>query len=105
MGFPGKNTRVGYYFLFQGIFLTQGLKSHLLHVRQSHQGSPRVGEVRLKGEVPDAGFSNAVSSEIQRRILAPVLGPHVVLSWSKVPRQTFPTSLVSCGSVFVSKLR
>ena len=61
--------------------------------------------MRLKGEVPDVDFFNTVSSETQRRTLAPVLGPHVVLSWSKVPRQTFPTSLVSCGNVFVSKLR
>ena len=29
--FPGKNTRVGCHVLFQGIFLTQGLKLHLLH--------------------------------------------------------------------------
>ena len=69
-------------------------------------GKPQgTGEVRLKGEVPDMDFFNMVISEIQRRSLAPVLGPHVFLSWSKVPRQTFPTSLVSCGSVFVSKLR
>ena len=32
--FPGKNTRVGYHFLFQGIFLTQGLNLGLLHCRQ-----------------------------------------------------------------------
>ena len=42
---PGKNTGVGCYFLFQGIFLTQGLNPGLLHCRQtlyplSHQGSP-----------------------------------------------------------------
>ena len=47
--FPGKNTRVGYHFLLQGIFLTltQGSNLHLLrllHWRQipyhlSHQGS------------------------------------------------------------------
>ena len=29
--FPGKNTGVGYHFLFQGIFLTQGQNLHLLH--------------------------------------------------------------------------
>ena len=42
---PGNNTRVGYHFLPQGIFPTQGLNSALLHCRQilyhlSHQGSP-----------------------------------------------------------------
>ena len=29
---PGKNTGVGCHFLLQGIFLTQGLSSHLLHL-------------------------------------------------------------------------
>ena len=31
MGCPSKNTGVGCHFLFQGIFLTQGSNSHLLH--------------------------------------------------------------------------
>ena len=47
-GFSGKNTRVGYHFLLQGIFLTQELNPDLLHCRQvlcllSHQGSPGKG--------------------------------------------------------------
>ena len=42
--FPGKNTRVGCHFLFQGIFLTQGLNPCLLHwqvnsLPLSHLGS------------------------------------------------------------------
>ena len=42
---PGKDTRVGCYFLLQWIFLTQGSNSGLLHFRWtlyqlSHQGSP-----------------------------------------------------------------
>ena len=41
---PGKNTGVGYYYLLQGIFPTQGLNWCLFHCRQipyclSHQGS------------------------------------------------------------------
>ena len=32
--FPGKNTEMGFHFLLQGIFPTQGLNSHLLHFRQ-----------------------------------------------------------------------
>ena len=31
--FPGKNTGVGYHFLLQGIFQTQGSKPYLLHHR------------------------------------------------------------------------
>ena len=43
--FPGKNTGVGCYALFQGIVLTQGSNPGLLRCRQilyllSHQGSP-----------------------------------------------------------------
>ena len=38
--FPGENTGVGYHFLLQGIFLTQGSNSSLLLCSQSHQGSP-----------------------------------------------------------------
>ena len=44
---PGKNNRVGFYSLLQGIFLTQGLNPGLPHCRQilyhlSHQGSPYI---------------------------------------------------------------
>ena len=43
--FPGKNTEVGCYFLFLGIFLTQGSNSPFLHwqvdsLPLSHQASP-----------------------------------------------------------------
>ena len=44
---PGKNTGVGCHALLQGIFLTHGSNSGLLHCRQilyclSHQGSPLI---------------------------------------------------------------
>ena len=43
---PGMNTRAGWHFLLQGIFLTQGLNLSFLHCRRtlyclSHQGSPK----------------------------------------------------------------
>ena len=46
---PGKNTGVGCYVLFQGIFPTKGLNSGLPHCRRilyhlSHKGSPRILE-------------------------------------------------------------
>ena len=37
--FPGKNTRVGYHFLLQGIFPTQGSNPHLLHLLHWQVGS------------------------------------------------------------------
>ena len=44
---PGKNTGVGFHFLLQGIFLTQGLNPGFLHGRQilfypSHQESTQI---------------------------------------------------------------
>ena len=53
---PGKNTRVGWHFLFQGIFLTQGSNLcplNLLHWQAyslplSHQGSPDVASPQSK---------------------------------------------------------
>ena len=49
---PGMNTRVGCHFLFQGIFLTQGLNLGLLHCRQIFYCLPQ-GTLReiLKYEV------------------------------------------------------
>ena len=43
--YPGKHTGVGFHFLLQEIFPTQGLNPGLLHCKQmlshlSHQGSP-----------------------------------------------------------------
>ena len=52
--FPGKNTRVGCYFLLQGIFLIQGWNPGLLHwqadslTRATREG-PRCGQGPLKG--------------------------------------------------------
>ena len=46
MGFPGKNTGVGFHFLLQGILPTQGTNLGLLHCRETlyhmnQQGSAR----------------------------------------------------------------
>ena len=51
---PGKNTGAGCHALLQGIFLTQGSNSGLLHCRQilyhmSHQGSPYNPTIPLLG--------------------------------------------------------
>jgi len=56
MGFPGKHSGVVCHFLLQGIFLSQGSNSHLLHWSKdslplSHQGSPTSKDkplIRLK---------------------------------------------------------
>ena len=42
-GFPGKSTGVGYHFLLQGIFLTQGLNSGLLHWQADFLPLSRLG--------------------------------------------------------------
>ena len=53
---PGRNTRMCYHILLQGIFLTQGSNPSLLYFRQvlchlSHQGSPIHMQATLKWEV------------------------------------------------------
>ena len=53
---PGKSTGVGCHFLLQGIVLTQGWNSGLLHCRQSlyclsHEGSPKVHREVLNPEM------------------------------------------------------
>ena len=50
---PGKNTRVGFHALLQGIFLTQGSNAGLLHCRLilyylSHEESPTNGPHQKK---------------------------------------------------------
>ena len=44
--FPGKNTRVGFHFLLQGIFLTQGLNLGLLRCRKILYHLERKGKGR-----------------------------------------------------------
>ena len=49
MDFPGKNARVGFHFLLQGIFLTQGSNPCLLYWQEnslplSHQRSLKLGQ-------------------------------------------------------------
>ena len=48
--FPGKNTRVGCHFLLQGIFLTQGSNSHLIH--QQADSLPHATWEALKQQLP-----------------------------------------------------
>ena len=53
---PGQNTRVGFHFLLEGIFLAQGSNPSLLHCRWilyqlSHQGSPCFGRLVLPNNV------------------------------------------------------
>ena len=54
---PGKNTGVGYHFLLQGFFLTQGSNLGLLHCRHtlyhlSHQGSSKALQVLVAQSCP-----------------------------------------------------
>ena len=57
--FPGKNTEVGFHFLLQEIFLTQGLNPGLQHCRQTlYQGSLRHVSAGEISHVLGAGCSN-----------------------------------------------
>ena len=74
--FPGKNARVGYHSLLQGIFLTQGLNPHLLcllHCRVGslllwHLGSPTNGISALTKEILESSFTLSGHVRIQREV-------------------------------------
>ena len=55
LDFPGKNTGVGYHFLLQGIFPTQGLTLHLLCLLHWHQ---------QEGSLPLAPLGKSLETEL-----------------------------------------
>ena len=74
---PGKNTGVGFHFLLQEIFQTQGLNPGLLHCRQilyrlSHQGSPKILEwvACPLGDLSDPGIEGIGVSCIAGRFFS-----------------------------------
>ena len=63
---PGQNTGVGYHFLLQGIFLTQGLNLGLPHCRQRLLPSEPPGKSRTYVElslVQDCDFAKELGKE------------------------------------------
>ena len=98
--FPGKTTGVGYHFLLQGIFLTQGSNSHLLH-RQG--GSLPLSHLKVKVLVAQSCLTfcdprdcgppgPSVHGILQARILEWVAIPYS--SWSSPSRDW---TWVSCS--------
>ena len=77
--FPGKNTRVGCHFLFQGIFLTQGLKPGLLHSRQTLYPLSHQGILNWKQSV--FSFHKAVLTETLMQTGLPCLGVLGPVHW------------------------
>ena len=62
--FPGKSTAVGFHFLLQRIFPTQGSKLGLPHCRQilyhlSHQGSDNWTPLIIKGTIWTSGAASS----------------------------------------------
>ena len=70
--FPGKNTGVGCHFLLQGIFLTQGPNTCLLHWQTdssppSHQGSPLLGKQINRKKPVTCKFSDILKMQVNDR--------------------------------------
>ena len=87
---PGKNTRVGYLVLFEGIFPTQGSNSGLLHYRwilcqMNHKGSPT--GVSAGGYFEPCSFPSCNPKQWH---------PTRTLAW-KIPRTEEPGRLQSMG--------
>ena len=79
--FSGMNTGVGFHFLLQGIFPTQGLNPGLLHCRQilyslSHQASLilHVKTNSHKRDFPHSSVAETLCSQCRRPRLDPWLG-------------------------------
>ena len=79
--FSGMNTGVGFHFLLQEIFPTQGLNPGLLHCRQilyslSHQASPilHVKTNSHKRDFSDSSVAETLCSQCRRPRLDPWLG-------------------------------
>ena len=82
--FPGKKTRVSCHFLLQGIFLTQGSNSGLLHCRQtllslSDQGIPQDGVSALTKEAPGSSLTHPCPCEVTREVCNQGKGPLLTL--------------------------
>ena len=82
MGFPDKNTGVGFHFLPQAIFLTQGSNPHLLHwqvdsLPLSHQGSPSLPIWISKYHDRDRYESGSLSQSFH--LLSGMSGPQVAV--------------------------
>ena len=80
MGFPSKNTGVGCHFLFQGIFLTQGLNLRFLHwwvdsLPLSHQGGPLSKDLSPKDLSPLPAPSQSLMFRSSNKVQASPLGP------------------------------
>ena len=92
---PGKNTGVGCHALLQGIFLTQGSNSHLLHLLHWQLSSlPLAAPGQLYGPTMKVGFQNGQS--IEQLILAKQADPRRPRNpfFSRVGYWYFPCSCI-----------
>ena len=104
--FSGKNTGVGCHFIFQGIFLTQGLNPRILHSVQfssvaqlcltlCNPNEPQ--HARPPCPSPTPGVPDT-QTHVHR------VSEHPAISSSVVPFSSFPQSLPASGSFPMSQL-
>ena len=111
--FPGKSTGVGFHFLLQGIFLTQGSNPGLLHCRQtlyplSHQGSPTLSWYVYPNQ--DANVDALLLAKLQVLCLNFTSFPICIFSLFQEPAQgatlhfvvTSPRSPLGCDTFSIS---
>ena len=102
--FPGKNTRVGFHFFLQGIFLTQGSKPHLLHWQAdslplSYQGSPSLSLTSSKSTILICFYLPRVSSVlINGHYLSS--GPSFNYCWSFLV-VFFASNISHCSKIYL----
>ena len=98
--FPGKKTRLSCHFLLQGIFLTQGSNSGLLHCKQtllslSYQGIPQDGVSALTKEVPGSSLTHPCLCD--REVCDQGKGPHLTL---QAPDPPVPAPALRAGCFY-----
>ena len=86
--FPGKNTGVGYHFLFQGIFLTQGSNPHILCLLHWQMGSLPLappGKPLLTLRERESESRSVVSDSLQPHGLYKSMEFSRILEWVAMP--------------------
>ena len=105
--FPGTNTGLDCHFLFQGVFLAQGLNLHLVHWQVDslplcHLGSPKLGNtkktvtqtVKRLPTMQETRFQSLAGEDPLEKEMAPHSN---TLAW-KIPWTETPGRLQSMGS-------
>ena len=110
--FPGRNTGMGYNFLLQGIFLTQGLNPHLLHWQEGPLPLAPPGKPINSLQFSHSVMSDSLQPHRLQHARLPCLSPprgacsrcHPAISSSVVAFSSCLQSFQASGSFLMSQV-